>query len=127
VSERYFRIIVGLWLVVGLFMASVEVVYALAAVLLFEGVTNQRVPALVSRLRYGKDWASTVPPLQKTRFMFEAERALRFIVVVFVVVPHQPGFEVLWWIPWFVAFALVGAGLSGICPMVLSLRYIGLR
>lgn len=126
-SERYFRIIVGLWLIAGLFLASVEIVYALAALLLFEGVTNQRVPALVSRLRYGKEWASTVPSLKPSRFGFEAERALRFIVVIFVVVPQQPGFEVLWWIPWFVAFALIGAGLSGICPMVLSLRYIGLR
>lgn len=126
-SERYFRIVVGLWLIAGLFLASVEVIYALSALLLFEGLTNQRLPAIISRVRYGKDWASTVPPLQNSRFTFEAERALRFIVVIFVVVPHQPGFEILWWLPWFVGFALIGAGLSGICPMVLSLRYIGLR
>ena len=126
-SERYFRIIVGMWLITGLFLGSIEVIYALAAVLLFEGVTNQRVPTLVSRLRYGRNWSNPDLPLQGARFSFEAERALRFIVVVFVVVPHQPGFEILWWLPWFIGFAFIGAGLSGICPMVMALRYVGLR
>jgi hypothetical protein len=126
-SERYFRIIVGLWLITGLFLGLMEVIYALTAVLLFEGVTNQRVPALVSRLRYGRDWSNPELSSQESRFSFEAERALRFIVVVFVIVSQQPGFEILWWLPWFLGFAFIGAGLSGICPMVMALRYVGLK
>lgn len=126
-SERHFRIIVGLWLIAGLFLGSMEVIYVLAAVLLFEGVTNQRVPTLVSRLRYGRDWPNPDLPLQKARFSFEAERVLRFIVVVVVVVPYQPGFEILWWLPWFIGFAFIGAGFSGICPMVMALRHVGFR
>jgi hypothetical protein len=122
-SERFFRMIVGAWILVGLFLGSVEVIYALAAVLLFEGVTNQRLPTLVSKLRYGKEWSPF--QLKDSRYSFEAERVLRFIVVVFVVVPFQPGFEILWWIPWFFGFAILGAGLAGICPIVISLRFIG--
>ena len=33
----------------------------------------------------------------------------------------------LWIVPWFIGFALFGAGLSGICPMVLGLKRLGFR
>ncbi|RMG29151.1 MAG: DUF2892 domain-containing protein [Gammaproteobacteria bacterium] len=58
---------------------------------------------------------------------FEAERALRFIVATLIGLPLWPPAAPLWWLPWFVGFALVGAGLSGICPMVLALRRLGFR
>ena len=40
-SERYFRIIVGLWILAGLFLGSMQVTYALAAVLM--------VPTMLSK------------------------------------------------------------------------------
>lgn len=144
-SERYFRIVIGLWLVSGLFLDSAETIAVLLCLLLFEGITNFRVPLILSRLRYGKeaDDSANTPP---TRFSFEAERALRLIVVIFVSIPllqsltgilpalssafsgvELDGLQILWWMPWFVGFALIGAGLSGMCPMVMALRYLGLR
>lgn len=145
-SERYFRIIIGLWLVVGLLLDSATTIFALVCVLLFEGITNLRVPIIVSRLRYGKQAESSVSTNPAARFSFEAERALRLIVVIFVAVPLlqslsavvpsmssamvnlQPGFlDMLWWLPWFVGFALIGAGLSGMCPMVMTLKHLGLK
>ncbi len=126
-SERNFRIIMGLWLVIGLYLNSIEVIYALLGLLIFEGVTNLRVPLIVSKIRFG----STHPGLEKEstsyKVSLEAERTLRFIVALFISLPLVPGLELLWWFPWFTGFALIGAGLSGICPMVLALRYTGLR
>lgn len=145
-SERYFRIIVGLWLVTGLFLDSAIIVFSLLCLLLFEGLTNLRVPIIISRLRYGAEAAGSAVTEPASRFSFEAERALRLLVVIFVATPMLQNLSglipsadamvanmpldflgLLWWLPWFVGFALIGAGLSGMCPMVIALRYFGLR
>lgn len=126
-SERHFRIIMGLWLIAGLYLNSAEIIYAFLATLLFEGITNFRIPKIISKIRYGQN-----PPFkEKTsstyKISFEAERALRFIVAAFVATPFLESLHFFWWLPWFVGFALIGAGLSGICPMVLALRYAGFK
>lgn len=125
-TERSFRIILGLWLIVGLYFNSVEIIYALIAVLILEGITSCNVPLLVCKIRFG----AKHPGCEKSstsKISFEAERALRFIIVLFISLPFIPGLAFLWWFPWIVGFGLIGAGLSGICPLVISLRYIGLR
>jgi hypothetical protein len=33
----------------------------------------------------------------------------------------------VWWMAWFAGFALLGAGISGVCPMLTSLRMLGFR
>ena len=129
-SEKNFRIILGTWLVIGLFVNSPSVIYALVGLLLFEAITNLRVPGLVSRIRSGKqaktkDEEETFNP--NACISFEAERGLRLIVAILILVPMSSAMELLWLLPWFVGFALIGAGLSGICPMVLALRWLGLR
>lgn len=129
-SEKNFRIVLGGWLVVALLANSTPLMYALVGLLLFEGITNLRVPGLTARLRAGSgaaaefDAASSNP---NARIGFEAERGLRLIVAALIVVPMSSFGSALWLLPWFVGFALIGAGLSGICPMVLALRWLGLR
>jgi hypothetical protein len=124
-TERNFRLLIGIWLVVALVMAQPMTVYVLMGLLLFEGLTNLRVPLLFQRLTH----QVPVAPVAETNqcvISFEAERALRLLIVVFLGLGlFLP--ELLWWLPWFIGFALIGAGLSGICPMVLALRWIGLR
>lgn len=126
-TERHFRIIMGLWLVTGLYLNSVEIIYALLGLLIFEGITNFRVPLLVCKIRFGSKHPGLEKKSKTCKLSFEAERALRFIVALFISLPFIPGLEFLWWLPWFTGFALIGAGFSGICPMVLALRYAGLR
>jgi len=126
-SERNFRIIMGLWLVIGLYFNSIEIIYSLIGLLIFEGITNFRVPLIISKIRFGSNHAASEKISSTSRISFEAERTLRFIVALFISLPFIPGIEFLWWFPWFTGFALIGAGLSGICPMVLALRYAGLR
>lgn len=126
-SERSFRLILGGWLIGAAFMGLHRAVLALALLTLAEGATNWRIPKLVSAARGRSlpdcigDGAVGARPVP-----FEAERALRLIISTLMFASlGLPG--VLWWLPWFVGFALVGAGLSGICPMVVALRWLGLQ
>lgn len=125
-SEKNFRIVLGAWLVMGLLLNSVPLIYALVALLLFEGLTNLRIPGLLVRAGSGAPQeANDQNP--NARVSFEAERALRLIVATLILIPMSGAADFLWLLPWFVGFALIGAGLSGICPMVLALRWLGLR
>ena len=80
---------------------------------------------LISRYRYGADQPPG-PDQHECVIPFEAERALRLIIVLFLAVAVLLA-EWMWWISWMVGFALIGAGLSGICPMVMALRWVGMR
>jgi hypothetical protein len=128
-TERTFRIILGAVLLAALYFDWRLVIYGYIVVLTFEGITNWRIPTLVSRLQdnstAGSDCA--LSPGEKARINFEAERALRLAVAAFLVVSYIFFNKELWFFPWFIGFALFGAGLSGICPMVMGFRWVGFR
>jgi hypothetical protein len=128
-SEKNFRIVLGTWLVVALLLNAPHLMYALVGLLLFEGITNLRAPKMVVSLRSGADAAAAIDAASanpNARISFEAERGLRLIVATLIIIPMTGFGSFLWLLPWFVGFALIGAGLSGICPMVLALRWLGL-
>lgn len=130
-TERTFRIILGSVLLVILYFEWPMGVYAYIGVLLFEGITNCRIPLVLTRLS-GKQGMSGNPCASDrgkapARFNFEAERALRLVIVAFLILSYVVFPEALWFFPWFIGFALIGAGLSGICPMALALRWVGFR
>lgn len=124
-TERTFRLVIGIWLVLALFLALPAAIHVLMAVLLVEGITNWRVPGVLARLR-GVSATDAAAPAE-CRIPFEAERALRLLVVGLLALALFGLPELLWWLPWFIGFALIGAGLSGICPMVQALRWVGMR
>lgn len=124
-TERSFRLVIGIWLVLALLLAVPVAIHVLMAVLLFEGITNWRLPALLSRARGLPDKEPAEPG--ECRIPFEAERALRMFVVALLALALFALPQLLWWLPWFIGFALIGAGLSGICPMVQALRWVGMR
>ena len=126
-SERMFRFILGASLILLLFLQLDSGVYVYIGLLLFEGLTNWRIPRLVSRLRFGSDVARAGGACGSGRCGLEAERALRLIVAAFLVLTFVLFPEPLWFFPWFVGFMLFMAGLTNICPMVMGLRRLGLR
>ena len=129
-NERIFRIILGTVLLLSLYFDLRQVIYGYILILFFEGITNWRIPILVSRLRADRNAVAAVdasPSGTGARFNFEAERALRLAVAVFLVVSYVVFPKELWFFPWFIGFALFGAGLSGICPMVMGFRWSGFR
>ena len=132
-SERTFRIFIGAALLLGLYFNLPPVVYSVIAIMGFQGITNWRITRIVSRLRYGpavvlEPCCALAPADPNAPARFEAERALCLIVSGMLLPTYGLYFEQLWFIPWFIGFALFGAGLSGICPMVIGLRSLfGLR
>lgn len=127
-SERVFRFILGASLIFLLYLQADALVYVYIGVLLFEGVTNWRVPLLVSRLRYGADFRmQDVLSPGCNRISFDAERMLRLIVAVMLIATFVMYPEQTWFFPWFIGFMLFMAGMTNICPMVMGLRWMGFR
>jgi hypothetical protein len=129
-SDRTYRLLFGLALLIALYFQFHQIVYGLIFVALVEGLTNLRVPVAAARLR-GSLGAQV--PMQENltvapgccRFSFEAERILRLLMagvlfLSFALWPAQ-----LWFIPWFIGFALFGAGVSGVCPSLSLLKWLG--
>jgi Protein of unknown function (DUF2892) len=127
-SERFFRIILGSLLLLFLFLGSRELTLAYIGLLLFEGITNWRIPILVSKARYGADYQQAVQSCGGTSTLnFDAERALRLIVAALLFISYVILGEMAWFFPWFIGVMLLIAGLTNICPMVMTLRLIGFR
>jgi hypothetical protein len=131
-SERFFRLIVGSLLLAFLYFDLDAGIPALIAVLTLEGITNYRIPVLVSRLRVAgqdgfDDSGELAPEAHSARIPFDAERAWRLSVAVMLIVTVYVFSEPLWFFPWFMGFAIFGAGLSGVCPVLISLKLLGFR
>ncbi len=131
-SERVFRLFTGLTLLVALYFDLPLVIYGLVAWFTFEVVINRRLTTMLSRLRYGDRELvnkTSADETHKCRINFEAERALRLVLVLVLLLTlsHVLFHGQLWIVTWFVGFALIAAGLSGVCPMIMALKKIGFR
>jgi hypothetical protein len=127
-TERAYRIILGAVLIGLLFIKWELAIYAYIGLLIFEGITNLRIPLLVSRLRFGSQHSpdSLLSP-GCSKIPFDAERALRLIVAGFLILSYVLFNQELWFFPWFVGAMLLNAGITNICPMVMCLRWTGFR
>lgn len=127
-TERVFRLILGATLILFLFMGWDHAVYGYIGFELFEGLTNWRIPLLVSRLRYGPA-AVRLSGTESSAMTpgFDAERALRLVIAGFLIISFVFFREPLWFVPWFLGFALIMAGISGICPMAMFLKKAGCK
>lgn len=126
-SERIFRLIQGIYLVIFLFLEIELFIYILIGTMAFEGLTNWRIPKLVSRLRYGATMVSRPVNNSNFRINLDSEQMQRlamalFLVLTFVLFPAEA-----WYGPWFLAFLLVMAGTTNICPMVIFMRWVGFK
>lgn len=132
-SERQFRFIMGatLWaiLVYSAYYETMIPLFIFVGILLFEGITNLRIPRVFNRLLYGKSAPEPEESACSVKWFnkIESERVLRFIVSAFVLVPFYVLPEMIWFIPWFVASMLILAGITNICPMVMFMKWAGLK
>ena len=99
-------------------------IYGLIALLSFEALTNLRVPVLVSQLRYGKTIVDIDGNILWSPLIFNSERLLRIVVLIFLVLSCVLFPEPIWFFPWFVAAMLLLAGITNICPMVMMFQRI---
>jgi hypothetical protein len=127
-TERAYRAILGAVLLGLLALKWEAAIYAYIGLLIFEGISNLRIPTLVSRLRFGAQYdpdSQATPGCGKIRF--DAERALRLIFASFLILSYVLFNRELWFFPWFVGAMLLNAGITNICPMVMALRWSGFR
>ncbi len=129
-SNRIYRLLFGATLLLALYFDLYPLLYTLIGLAVFEAVTNIRIPGVVSRLRFGHEG----DPLEGSlgihfvpRCNFEAERGWRLSVAAFLTASIFMFPETLWFLPWFMGFAILGAGVSGVCPVFLALKWAGLR
>lgn len=124
-----YRLIVGMILLIGLYLDQPYLIYGLIGVVLFEGITNLRIPVVINKLYpsegYQQEGTLSIP--FKQRFNFEAERAWRLLLGFVLIIVYVLFYDVAWPFAWFMAFAIVGAGLSGVCPLFMSLKWLGFR
>jgi hypothetical protein len=129
-SNRLYRLLYGGALLLALYFDLTVIIYLLIGLAIIEAITNLRVPKVVSRLRYGNDGN----PMEGTlgidfivRTSFEAERGWRLTVAAMLALSVFVFPDALWFFPWFMGFAVFGAGVSGVCPMFLFLKWLGLK
>ena len=128
-SNRLYRLFVGLILLTGLYFDLPVLIYTLIAVVLFEGITNLRIPVIVSKIRStpGNMDEGTLGLPFRQRFNFDAERAWRLLLGSVLILVYVIFFDKVWYLAWFMGFAILGAGLSGVCPLFISLKWLGFR
>ena len=126
-TDRNYRLIFGLAILVVLYFDLTYVMYGLIGLIFFEGITNWRIPLLVSRFTQ-KPGADALPmePFD-FKWPLHGERAWRLVVGAMLLLTAVLFNEIAWFLPWFMGFAIFGAGVSGVCPVLLGLRFAGCR
>ena len=130
-SDHIYRLVIGLILISALYFENPYIIYGIIAVLYFEAITNIRIPCLLRKCRriqsnnLADDGNLSID--FNARFNFEAERMLRMSVATLLLLTYVIYFDTVWFFPWFMGFALIGAGISGVCPMFLMLKWAGFR
>lgn len=130
-SDRIYMLSVSLLLLAGLYADWSFVVYTIITILILEGVTNYRVSRLFGAYlkldSFSSDYAYITAPVNDSpTFNIEAERLWYLTVGLLLLLSFQL-YDTLWFFPWFLGFAIFGSGLSGVCPLLLTLRWAGFR
>lgn len=129
-TDRIYRTILGLAILLALYFESATTIYVLVAVLLFEGISRYSIPVLVgaaadragiTALTYHPE-----PCSLHYRFNFDGELMWRITVALLVLITYSIN-SYFWFFPWFMGFTIFGAGLSGICPVLMALRWTGFK
>lgn len=131
-TNRMYRGMLGALLLVSLYFDLSMLMYGIIIVLFFEGITNLIIPKLVDLLARVVAPGSSIfeykpePCSVASRFGFESERCWRLVVGSLLLVTYFY-YDLLWFFPWFMGFAIFGAGLSGVCPVLLAIRWVGFK
>ncbi|MCP3852611.1 MAG: hypothetical protein GY694_20645 [Gammaproteobacteria bacterium] len=149
-SNRTYRLLVGALLLIFLYFDLNMGIYVMIAVLFLEGLFNFLIPDIVNKIRYTEGESENdenLAPIQnKSRFSFSAERAWRLVVALMLLIAfvlfnaslsnylnllHLDIIEqfsyINWFFPWFMGFAIFGAGISGVCPVLIAVKWLGFK
>jgi hypothetical protein len=123
--------LVGAFILFALYLQNNYLMYGLAVFLTLEAVSGIRITRLLQKARHVCLGHGLLEFNTRARFDIDGLSAWRILVAVVLVTSyglmHEYGYDVLWFIPWFMGFAILGAGASGICPLLLGLRWAGFK
>jgi hypothetical protein len=130
-SERLYLFIFGASILLALYLANNYLFYGLSLYLLLEGISGIRLTRLTQKARHVSLDPDMVISESQTRFGIDVLSAWRvFVAVVMLssyVLIHEYGYEMLWFIPWFMGFAIMGAGATRVCPVLFWLHRVGFK
>jgi hypothetical protein len=130
-SDRAYLFVVGFYIVTALYLEIELMIYGLIVFMLFEGVTGLTLTSVTQKIRKVKLDSGLLQYETSPRFNFDGFRALRIFFAVAMTAAylgvHEYGIEMIWFLPWFFGFALLGAGVSSVCPVLLGMRWLGFK
>ena len=130
-SERIFLFLVGVYILIALYLGVDLMIYMLSLWLLFEAITDIRLTTLSQKLMKQTVPAGLIVFKTHQRFNFDAVRAWRITAAVLLsgslLLLKEYNVDFVWFFPWFMGFAIMGAGASSVCPVLLFIRWIGFR
>ena len=127
-KHRLYNLVIGGSILGGLYFSLPLIIYTLVALLLFEGITGILFTRILGKLKISyldNEIMNFTPKTQ--RFSFQSERAWSLLVGLIFIISYILFFEILWFIPWFMGFAILGAGVSGVCPMLIAFKFMGFK
>lgn len=130
-SERLFLFSVGAFILLALYLEIDLMIYLLSLWLIFEAVTNIRITNTSQQLIGHAIPSGLIVFQTDVRFNFDAFRVWRLTVAIMLggsfLLINEYNIEVVWFIPWFMGFAILGAGASSVCPVLLFIKWLGFR
>ena len=131
-NDRTYRLLLGALILISLYFDLSYLMYSLIVILFLEGVTNWRIPLLAQKIR-GTSGSipeandSPMPIHRNYRFNIEAERVWRLVVASMLLITYALFYDQLWFFPWFMGFAIFGAGASSVCPVLIGIKWVGYK
>lgn len=130
-NRRLYNIILGSLLLTGLYFELNYLIYILIGIVLIESITNILLPKYLARIPISmlNDDMNSSSSINNSPYKinFSADRMWRLLIGVLLIVSFIFYFQFLWFIPWFLGFAILGAGVSDVCPILEFIRYIGFK
>lgn len=126
-TNRTYRLLLGTAILLILYFDLTRAMYVLIGVLFFEGLTNWRIPLLVDRILQRPDAHTEHMEPRAINWPPQAEQAWRLLIGLMLLLTAVVFKDVVWFMPWFLGFAILGAGVSGVCPGLFGLRAVGCR
>jgi len=123
---RIYMFAIGTTVLVALYFDWAPLLYGVGTLTIFEGFTGLTLTRLLGAGE-GVCPALQGIPQGLLQIPFEATRMWRLMVGGMLLLSYGWLPDVLWFIPWFIGFAVTGAGLSGVCPVLMLLKAAGFR
>lgn len=130
-NERNYFLFIGLSILFALYFEIEMLIYLLCLLLMVEGVTNVRLSTFSQNFFKINLFTGLTVFKTETRFNFDSFLVWRILIAIMLggsfTLLNYYNLEVIWFVPWFIGFVILGAGMSGICPALLAIRWVGFR